>query len=177
MYFTIQFSSILSDFLRIKHFDLQKLSLITLNYWGYTFPLYSSSDSYCKRNCRVLKVRIVFLKLLFFYSTFSTFCKKFFISSKKENSIAEQVACDSLKFNLRISVVASETSQVFAATYPVCRLQTTQLSLQRYRGALMLRWMGQYNRHPLQKIAINQENFFTLRFYLIEAQVFLYWVA
>lgn len=43
--FHIQFSGILSDSLRIKHFDLQKLSVLTLNYWGCTFPLHRSSDS------------------------------------------------------------------------------------------------------------------------------------
>lgn len=71
----------LSDSLRIKHFDLQKLSLITLNYWGYTFPLHSSSDSYCKHNCRVLKERVVFL--LFEIQGFQLFGRNFSFLLKK----------------------------------------------------------------------------------------------
>lgn len=96
MYFTIQFSSILSDFLRIKHFDLQKLSLITLNYGGYTFPLYSSSDSYCKRNCRVLKVRIVFLKLLLFKVRFQLFVRNFSFLLKKRTLLLNKLPVTAL---------------------------------------------------------------------------------
>lgn len=129
MYFTIQFSSILSDSLRINHFDLQKLSLITLNYWGYTFPLHSGSDSYCKCNCRVLRERVVFL--LFKVQGFQLLGRNFSFLLKKENLLLNKLfMTDAItsKFKLRILVMAGETSKILSTTYPMHGLQITQLS-------------------------------------------------
>lgn len=115
----------LSDSLRIKHFDLQKLSLITLNYWGYTFPLHSSSDSYLQTQLQSTQGEG---SIFVVWNTgVSTFWKEFFIPSKTYLLLNKPFMTGAItsKFKLSVVVMAGETSKIFSTTYPMRGLQIT----------------------------------------------------